>query len=140
MIVQFCYSELDSIKYPIIIDSGQVVRKTIVAFTSEQAKQIAIEGIQLDGCLINQIIDSAIIANRNQMINEKNLQIKNQERSLVLKDNIIEGKNQEIFNFQEQIKIANSQVKRQKWITGFSIGGIGLVAIAIPTALFLLVK
>jgi len=140
LIVQFGYSEPDSTKYPIIIDSGQVVNKIIVAFTPEQAKQIAIEGIQLDGCLVNQVIDSAIIANRNQIINEKTLQIKNTERSLVLKDNIIEGKNQEIFGFQEQIKIVDSQIKRQKWITGFSIGGIGLVAIAIPTALFLLVK
>ena len=93
LIVQFCYSEPDSTKYPIIIDSGQIVKKTIVAFTPEQAKQIAIEGVQLDGCLVNQVIDSAIIANRNQMINEKNLQIKNTERSLVLKDKIIEEAN-----------------------------------------------
>ena len=140
LIVQFCYSEPDTTKYPIVIDSGKVTKRTIVAFTPEQVKKIAIETIQLDGCLVNQIIDSNIIATQNNVINEKNLQIKNQERSLVLKDKIIEGKNQEIFVFQEQVKQANKQVKEQKLITGFTIGGIVIAAITIPTVLFLVIK
>lgn len=126
MIVQLCYSETDTLKYPIKAYPGYNITDTCVLFTTKQANQALKDGINSDYLL--KELDSCQNINNDMgyVIERQNSLIVNQDEQNTQYKAIIEG-----FTQKESIYIKDNKKLQNKLKTASIVNKIIYPALAV---------
>lgn len=122
--LQFCYAQKNKTKYPSVI----VLNKdTLVCFTTEQSKQIAVWNEQRKECLELRKNDNQKIGELQNVLNQQTGLITNLENETGLLNASLKDKDALILICEDEKKSLKKEVRKQKvgkWIA--IVGGVVL--------------
>lgn len=112
MIAQSCISQTDTTNYPKVLYPQEITKDTIIAFTPNQVKQIAIDAINADS--YKEQLDSSkhIINEHQEFINLKNKEISNKDFIITQYDLMLTGYKAIDTLQQDEIKQQNLTIEK----------------------------
>lgn len=121
--LQFCYAQQVKSQYPSVIFTG---KDTLVCFTTQQAKQMAIWNEQKKECTELRKQDNQKISQLEKIITTQTGIISNLENEIVQHKENVEDKDKLISVCEDEKKSLTKEIKKQKrgkWIA--IVGGLG---------------